>query len=299
MRSGSLSKRGLLIGGAAATVAAACGERPAPPPAAAPPKAAPVPATDVDPLVAAVDGVWRTPEERGRDQWRHPIETLRFFGLKPAATVVELWPGAGWYTQILAPFLARTGGKLYAAQPQSIGSTAQADAELIAAYRERFSNSALYGPLNVTNFGPTSGAVAPEGSADLVLFMRNLHNWMAAGLAEKAFRDARAALKSGGVLGIEQHRAAPDGVQDPLASTGYVQEAYVRALAEEAGFRFDGASEINANPRDDRDHPFGVWTLPPVRRSSARGQPENTDFDHSPYDAIGESDRMTLRFRKP
>jgi predicted methyltransferase len=141
--------------------------------------------------------------------------------------------------------------------------------------------------------------VAPAGSADLVLFLRNLHNWMAAGLAEKAFRDALAALKPGGVLGIEEHRAKAGGLQDPMAASGYVQEAYVRQLARESGFQSAGASEINANPKDDRDHPFGVWTLPPERRSSPRGQPPNPAFDHSRYDAVGESDRMTLKFVKP
>jgi predicted methyltransferase len=122
---------------------------------------------------------------------------------------------------------------------------------------------------------------------------------MAAGLAEKAFRDALAALKPGGVLGIEEHRARAGGVQDPMAQSGYVQEAYVKQLAGEAGFAFAGSSEINANAKDARDHPFGVWTLPPERRSSPRGAPPNPGFDHRKYDAIGESDRMTLKFTKP
>jgi predicted methyltransferase len=277
---------------AAGLTLAACDRREPSPPAQkvdAAPAAAPAPA---DPLLEAVNGVWRTPEERRRDRFRHPVETLRFFGLKPGATVVEFWPGAGWWTQILAPYLARTGGTYYAAQ-------ADAEPALLEAFRQRFANAALYGSIKLTRFGPSAARVAPEGSADLVLFMRNLHNWMAAGLAEKAFRDARAAMKPGGVLGIEQHRADPAGLQDPIAATGYVQEAYVRQLAEEAGFRFDGASEVNANARDDRDHPFGVWTLPPIRRSSPRGEPEDPTFDHMPYDAVGESDRMTLRFRKP
>jgi predicted methyltransferase len=141
--------------------------------------------------------------------------------------------------------------------------------------------------------------VAPAGSADLVLFLRNLHNWMAAGLAEKAFRDAFAALKPGGALGVEEHRADPAAVPDVMAASGYVPQAYVIQLAQEAGFTLAAASEINANPKDDHNHPFGVWTLPPVRRSSPRGQPADPNFDHSKYDAIGESDRMTLRFVKP
>jgi predicted methyltransferase len=122
---------------------------------------------------------------------------------------------------------------------------------------------------------------------------------MAAGLAEKAFHDAFAALKPGGVLGVEEHRAKPGGVQDPMAGSGYVQERYVKQIAKEAGFDFAGSAEINANPKDTHDHPFGVWTLPPERRSSPRGQPADPNFDHSKYDAIGESDRMTLKFVKP
>jgi predicted methyltransferase len=151
----------------------------------------------------------------------------------------------------------------------------------------------------VTAFGPKSGPVAPAGSTDLVLFLRNLHNWMAAGIADKAFHDAFAALKPGGVLGIEEHRAKPGGPPDVMAASGYVQEAYVRQLAKDAGFVFAASSEINANPKDGKDHPFGVWTLPPTRLSASRGKPADPGFDHAKYDAIGESDRMTLRFTKP
>ena len=141
--------------------------------------------------------------------------------------------------------------------------------------------------------------MAPPATADLVLFLRNLHDWMHGGFADKAFHDAFAALKPGGVLGIEEHRAAPGGAQDVLATNGYVQAAYIKQMAKDAGFVFDKASEINANPRDDHNHPFGVWTLPPNRRSAPVGKPPNPAFDHAPYDAIGESDRMTLRFIKP
>ncbi|MFZ4606249.1 MAG: class I SAM-dependent methyltransferase, partial [Caulobacter sp.] len=135
--------------------------------------------------------------------------------------------------------------------------------------------------------------------ADLVLFLRNLHNWMAAGIVDKAFKAAFAALKPGGVLGIEEHRAAPGQVQDVLAASGYVQQAYAIQLAKEAGFILAGASEINANPKDTKDHPFGVWTLPPTRLSAPRGQPPKPGFDHAKYEAIGESDRMTLKLVKP
>ena len=246
----------------------------------------------------AIGGAWRN-ADKPRDRWRHPAETLNFFGLKPNMTVVELWPGVGWYTQILAPLLAAGGGKLYAAGFDGSGADPAA-AEVAAVYRKMIeAKPELYGKVEFTTFGPMSGPLAPAGTADMVLMLRNIHDWMAAGLAEKVFRDALAALKPGGVLGIEDHRAEPGGPQDPLAVNGYVQEAFVKQLAQEAGFKFDKASEVNANPKDTRDHPFGVWTLPPTRRSAPMGQPADPKFDHAKYDAIGESDRMTLRFIKP
>ncbi|MFN3513046.1 MAG: class I SAM-dependent methyltransferase [Phenylobacterium sp.] len=279
-----LSRRGVL---AASFALAACGRGEAPAGKAARPLT----------IEEAVAGEWRSPADRARDAWRHPAESLAFWGLEPGQTVVEFWPGAGWYTDIVAPFLAATKGKLIAANLETADPAA---AEIVEAYRTKLlGNRRLYGEVEITAFGPTSGPVAPAGSADLVLFLRNLHNWMAAGIAEKAFRDAFAALKPGGLLGVEEHRAAPGGVQDALAADGYVQQAYVVKLAEEAGFVLDAQSEINANPADTRDHPFGVWTLPPVRRTSPRGEPEDPTFDRAKYDAIGESDRMTLRFRKP
>ncbi len=215
-------------------------------------------------------------------------------------TVVEFWPGAGWYTDVLAPYLKQTGGKLYAADLQVGDPSEPAAAEIVEAYRRKLEASPrVYGKVEIAAFGPTSGPLPPAGGADMVLFLRNVHNWMAGGFAEKAFHDAFAVLKPGGVLGVEEHRAAPGGVQDVLAGNGYVQEAYVRQLAQEAGFAFDKSSEINANPADLKDYPFGVWTLPPTRLSAPRGQPAKPGFDHSKYDAIGESDRMTLRFVKP
>jgi predicted methyltransferase len=251
-------------------------------------------------LEEAVAGAWRPDADKARDAWRHPVESLRFWGLQPGMTVVELWPGAGWYTDIIAPFLAANGGRLYAAQFQADDPNEPAARQVAEAYiRKIEANRRLYGAVEFTAFGPTSIAIAPPGSADLVLFLRNVHNWMAVGIAEKAFAEAYAALKPGGVLGIEEHRADPGGVQDVLAADGYVQEAYVRQLAIEAGFVVDGASNINANPNDSRDHPFGVWTLPPTRLTAPRGQPPQPDFDRTAFDAIGESDRMTLRFKKP
>jgi len=281
-----ISRRALLAGAAAL---AGCQGKPDEP-KAQPPKT----------IAEAVAGTWRSDADRARDRWRHPADSLAFWGLKPGATVVEFWPGAGWYTEILAPFLAATGGKLYAAHLQPGDPPDTAVRQMVEAYRARYGEkSKLYGEVEVTAFGPTSGPVAPAGSADLVLFLRNLHNWMAAGVAEKAFRDAFLALKPGGVLGVEEHRAAPGGVPDLLAQSGYVDQAYAIRLAQEAGFQLAAASEINANPKDTRDHPFGVWTLPPVRRSAQPPVPANPLFDHAKYDAIGESDRMTLRFIKP
>lgn len=287
-----LSRRSVLLG---ATALAACGRKPK-----APGAAAPAGSGKPDTLAAAVAGAWRNPADKARDKWRHPVESLTFWGLKPGATVVEFWPGAGWYTDIVAPFLAATGGKLYAANLQTGDPADPAATEIVQAFRRKLdADRKLYGEVEITAFGPTSGPVAPAGSADLVLFLRNLHNWMAAGIADKAFRDAFAALKPGGALGVEEHRAPQGDVQDALAADGYVQQAYVVRLAQEAGLVLDKESEINANPKDDHKHPFGVWTLPPVRLSAPRGQPADPTFDHAKYDAIGESDRMTLRFVKP
>ena len=248
----------------------------------------------------AVAGDWRSAEDRARDRWRHPVESLKFWGLRPGITVVEFWPGLGWYSDILAPYLARNDGMLVEVQFAPGVSDGTAGAKVMETLRRRFvARPGLYGQPAASAFGPGTGPPAPAGSADLVLFLRNLHDWMAAGIADKAFHDAYAALKPGGVLGVEEHRAPPGEAQDPLATDGYVQEDYVKQLAMEAGFRFDGSSEVNANPKDDHHHPFGVWTLPPTRQSAPAGQPDDPKFDHAPYDAVGESDRMTLRFVKP
>jgi len=251
-------------------------------------------------IAQAVDGQWRSTADRARDFWRHPRESLQFWGLHPKSTVVEFWPGAGWYTEILAPYLAASGGRLYAADLQTGDPAAPVSGQVVRAYHRKLrQNPDLYGDVVIMEFGATSGPVAPPGSADLVLFLRNLHNWMAAGIAEKAFHDAFEALKPGGVLGMEEHRATPGGVPDVLASDGYVLQSLAEQMGQEVGFLFEASSEINANPLDTRDHPFGVWTLPPERRSSPRGQPPDPTFDHGRFDLIGESDRMTLRFRKP
>ena len=287
----SLSRRGLIVGVSAVGLVG-CGKK-TEDAAGAPAKA------QNETIETAVGGDWRSSADRARDMWRHPIESLKFWELKPGQTVVEFWPGAGWYTEILAPFLASTNGKLYAAALQAEPGDPAA-AEVVEAYRRKLSEkSRIYGAVEITAFGPSSSPVAPAGSADLVLFLRNVHNWMAAGIAEKAFKDALAALKPGGILGVEEHRGEAGRIQDVLAADGYVQEAYVVQLAQEAGFILAGSSEINANPKDTKDHPFGVWTLPPTRLSSPRGEPAEEGFDHAKYDAIGESDRMTLKFMKP
>ncbi len=247
----------------------------------------------------AVMGPWRI-ADRGRDDWRHPMETLRFFGLQPNMTVVEFWPGSGWYTEILAPYLADNGGTYIAAGfPTGPGSD-PAQAALMANYQRKFGGDRpLYGDVQFSAFGAMTGPVVEAGTADMALFMRTIHPWMASGIVEKAFADAFAALRPGGILGVEQHRLAPDEDQDPAAANGYVQEAFVRQLAEEAGFVFLESSEINANPDDTKDHPFGVDTLPPQRLTAPLGSPPDPAFDREKYDAIGESDRMTLKFRKP
>jgi len=293
------SRRGLILGAAMAGLVAACDRnKKAPEPE---PDAPPVPEGPPEGSLAwAIAGSWRSEADRARDEWRHPFETLRFLDLQPRMTVVDFWPGSGWYTQILAPYLARNGGKYVAANVQAGLGVDPSQAKLVTEYEKVFGeNTRLYGTIDFSDFGPTSGPVAEANSADLVLFMSRLHHWMAAGIAEKAFADAFSVLRPGATLGVEQHRLSAEKDQDPIAASGYVQEAYVRQLAAEAGFIFVSASEINANERDDRDHPFGVDTLAPMRLTAPQGQPPDPEFDRTEYDEIGESDRMTLKFRKP
>jgi predicted methyltransferase len=241
-------------------------------------------------------GEHRTEEEKARDQWRHPKETLLFFGAEPSMTIVEVYPGGGWYTNVIAPFAAKGGGVYYAAGLDP-NANDRNRAAVLAFDQKYVGNPDLYGTVHMTVLG--AGPIAPEGSADLVLTFRNVHNWMSAGTAEANFKAFHDALKPGGVLGVVEHRANEDAPADFEGSSGYVKVSTVKSLAEGAGFEFDSESEINANPKDTKDHPFGVWTLPPVKRSSAvRGQ-EDPNFDRTKYDAIGESDRMTLKFRKP
>lgn len=245
----------------------------------------------------AAAGPWRLEPER--DRWRHPVETLRFFGLQPAMHVVEVMPGRGWYSAILAPYLAAGGGALIAASFDPQGAT-DAQLAVLADYKARFmEDPKTFGAVALAPLSPRVTQIADPGAADMVLVMRNVHTFMAESWAQRAFALFFDVLKPGGVLGIEEHRAKSTGVQDPQAGSGYVQEPVVKAFAEEAGFRFLGSSEINANPKDTKDHPFGVWTLPPTLATAPLGMPADPHFDSAKYKAIGESDRMTLKFLKP
>ena len=282
---------------AAAALSACGGGNEAGQPAAAPETNEAAAPSHGDILDGVLAGDWRSDEERARDAHRHPKETLLFFGVDPGMTVVEVSPGGGWYTQVIAPYLNAGGGKLYAA-----GSNPEGANERVLASLDRFrttyvDQSDIYGDVEMTVLG-ADAAIAPAGSADAVLTFRNVHGWQGRGNAEAVFQSFYDALKPGGVLGVVEHRA--DGADLPRdGSSGYAYTDDVIALAEGAGFVFDDASEINANAADTKDHPFGVWTLPPVRRTSEIRGNEDPDFDRAPYDAIGESDRMTLRFVKP
>jgi predicted methyltransferase len=222
-----------------------------------------------------------------RDVYRHPYETLRFFGIKPTMTVVELVPGGGWYTEILAPYLRDKGKYIGAGQaPDKKGGMALR-AKLDA-------HPALYGKALTAVFEPPSRyEIAPANSVDMVLTFRNLHNWVGNGdeAVRTTFKEIYKVLKPGGVLGLVDHRLPASMKQDDKASSGYVHEAWVIKMAESAGFKLAGKSEVNANPKDKADHEQGVWTLPPVLA--------NKDKDREKYLAIGESDRMTLKFVKP
>jgi predicted methyltransferase len=231
-------------------------------------------------LRAAIASSHRSSTNVARDTWRHPYETLTFFGIKPTMTVVELMPEGGWYTEILAPYL-RQDGKLIGAGPISRGLL-----ESNPAVYDKFVRSPFNPPKAIYNF-------APPGSVDMVLTFRNVHNFVELGddKVKDMFKALYMSLKPGGVLGVTDHRLPESMPQDAKATSGYVHESYVIKMAESAGFKLAGKSEINANPKDTADHKGGVWALPPTLSNAA--------VDRDKYQAIGESDRMTLKFVKP
>jgi predicted methyltransferase len=239
-----------------------------------------------DAIAAAVAAPTRTATNTPRDTYRHPAETLAFFGVKPGDTVVELWPGGGWYTEILAPLAKAGGGTLYAAAPWDRG--------LNRVKAKQAENADVYGAVKLAEF-PNAGAnpKVPDGSADVVLTFRNVHNWRFDGTdnTANAFKQIFAMLKPGGTLGVVEHRLNESDDSAKEEKSGYMKKSSIVAFAEAAGFKLAGESEINANPKDTKDYPKGVWTLPPNLTEG--------ETDRAKYVAIGESDRMTLKFVKP
>jgi predicted methyltransferase len=241
-------------------------------------------------LSAMVKSAHRNPANVARDAARRPYEVLHFFGLKDTMTVVEILPGGpGYWTEILGPYL-RDRGVYYAALRER--DAPERYLRMDAEFRQRLEQSPqLYNRVRFTEFGADRHDIAPPGTADMVVTFRNLHNWMESGDADGALAAFYKALKPGGILGIEDHRGRTDRPQDPKAKSGYVRQDYAIRLVEKAGFKFAGSSEVNANPKDTKDHPEGVWTLPPTYRLG--------DKDRAKYAAIGESDRFILKFVKP
>ncbi len=250
-------------------------------------------ATNIDQqLDDAIAGKHRISANRARDPYRNPKDTLLFFGLRANSTVVEISPAAGWYTEIIAPVL-KEKGRYIAAVPKLDASTPEAMKLRDTAFRDKLaSNRTLYGNAQVTAFDAAAPSFAPAGSADIVVTFRNVHNWAKAGNADAMFKGFFSALKKGGVLGVVEHRAKPGTPFKQQIDSGYMTEDYVIEAAQRAGFRFDAAIEINSNRLDTKDHPGGVWNLPPTLRGVS-------DADRTKYLEIGESDRMTLRFVKP
>ena len=248
-------------------------------------------AADAERQQQMVDGPQRSADNRARDRYRNPGPVLAFFEVAPQSRVVEILPGsAGYWTEILAP-LVKEDGHYRAAipkpnpdRPELMKAIAEFKAKLAA-------DPPSFGRVATVDFSADGADIVAPGSADFVLSFRNLHNWMAAGKAEQVLAAFHRALRSGGMLGIEEHRGRTDQPQDPAAKTGYVREDYARAMIEAAGFRFVAKCEVNANPKDTKDYPAGVWTLPPTYRLE--------DQDREKYAAIGESDRFVMKFVKP
>jgi len=240
-------------------------------------------------LQALLTASHRSARHIARNEARHPVETLTFFGLQPSMTVLEVLPAFGWYTEILAPYLA-DHGRLYVAHfsPDGVGDYMPA---VLGKFEDRMHQEPeIFGKVTVRHINPPGETtIAPPGTIDLVLTFRNVHNWIMANQEHEYFASFFKALKPGGVLGVVEHRAKPGASMESMRATAYVTENYTKDIAQQAGFAFEAASEINANPRDTADHPDGAWSLPPFLRSG----------DKDKYMAIGESDRMTLKFRKP
>ena len=238
-------------------------------------------------LQAAIDAPGRDAANRARDSYRHPLQTLQFFGVMPSHTVIEITPGGGWYSEILAPYLNADGhyiGAVPAAAADSKGGLRN------TAFRDKLTGNPVSNNAALVELDAKAPALA-AGTADVVLTFRNVHNWVAAGNTDAYFRAFFNALKPGGTLGVVDHRAKAGTDLEKMKSSGYLTESLVTKYATDAGFVLEASSEINANPKDNSNHPKGVWTLPPVNQHDAA--------DDAKYKAIGESDRMTLRFRKP
>jgi predicted methyltransferase len=244
---------------------------------------------------SALAGAHRSDRNKARDQYRHPKETLTFFGLRQNMTVVEIWPGGGWYTEVLAPVL-KGKGRLYVAEYGSTPAFDYQRKEMAALKDKMQKNPAVFGEVKSTAlWAPNELTIAPAGTADMVVTFRNVHNWLAPEYKQdpaKLFAAFFTALKPGGILGVEDHRWPDPKTENPTAANGYISEDRVKAFAKAAGFEFVGASDVNRNPKDTHDHKNGVWTLLPDL-NVPQGE------DRQKYIAIGESDRMTLKFRKP
>ena len=241
-------------------------------------------------LDSILAGAQRSAAHKARDEYRHPKETLLFFGLRPEMNVLEIWPDPdGWYTEVIAP-LVRDKGKYYAAVLDSAPGNANQE-KRVADFRAKLAERTdLYDRVAVVKLPNEGGDIVPPGSVDMVLTFRNVHNWMARGRAEQAFAQMFRALKPGGTLGVVEHRGDPSKPQDPQAKSGYVNEQYAIDLIESVGFKLVGRAEINANRKDTKDYEKGVWTLPPTFAEGAK--------DRERYAAVGESDRFTLKFVK-
>jgi predicted methyltransferase len=246
--------------------------------------------TTAEELTTILAGDQRTSEERARDVYRHPKETLLFFGIRPEMKVLEVWPEPGWYTEIIAPLL-RAKGQYYAGVIAADPANKHITQRLESFRAKLAARPEFYDRVVVVSFPGDVGTAVPAASLDMVVTFRNIHNWMSQGTAPQMFAAMYRALKPGGVLGVVEHRGNPAVPQDPQAKSGYVNEDHAIRLIEAQGFRLVAKSEINDNPKDTKDYEQGVWTLPPTYRLGAK--------DHDRYAAIGESDRFTLRFVKP